>query len=231
MSIVIKYFDEPKGKWADITGTPGSTLRLDASGWTADNSLDDVITDAYAEMGNDIKSVSLTINTLSEIVTDGELVSDVVYLSAFYVVRNTTITGVKWFQTLQGAYTGVSYNGVGIYSGTGTTLTKIIDSNNDTELWKGSADTWRKKAFKNPVLLSKGYHYIAWMFRCTGLTTAPRIGSGNWSYSPNINKGDFTSSRILLGQYINQASLPDTINLSSNITHNYSQIPFGVWAY
>lgn len=230
MPLTIKYFDEVNAHWADITGSAGSVLRLDASGWTADNSLDDVVTEAYIEMSNDIKSVSLSVNGYQEIVTDSELTSGVLYFTAMYLTQNTTLTGIKWFQTTEGNYTAKDFNGIAIYEISGSTLIKTIDSNNDGDTWKKQSETWQKRAFKNPVTLNKGFYYIGFIYAASSETTKPRIGSGNWIFASNVGKGDFSNNRFLIGQYESVTALPSSINLT-NITFNYSHIPFAVWAY
>lgn len=228
MSFTLKYYDEINGSWANVTGQPGAVLRLDNDGMTTDNALDDVSVTAFGEMGGAIKSASLAVHPMG-IQTDSELTSGVLYLVAGYFTYDVAASGLTWFQTTQGSYTNNNFNGIGIYSPSGTTSIALVqDSNNDGDMWKGTSDAWIKKPFKVTKTIPKGYHFLAFLYSASAVTQAPRIGSGPWAWNDKIGRGDFSNNKFICGQLTGQTSLPATINLT-NIVFTYSHIPFGIW--
>jgi hypothetical protein len=132
---------------------------------------------------------------------------------AVYVPIAQTITGVKWFQTVQGAFTNTGYNGVGLYTYSGGTITRVALSTDSEATWEtATANTWGNVAFATPYSASEGLYYIGLLY-CGG-ATAPAIGSTVNSINANVNSGDFSNSSELSLTLSGQTSLPSSLDMS-----------------
>jgi hypothetical protein len=92
-----------------------------------------------------------------------------------YIPSATTITGVTWAQVAQGNYTGNNYNGWGLYSASGGTLTLVASTTTDTEIWKGTAYNKQTKAFSSPYSAAAGLYYLVALYCSSAQTTAPTL--------------------------------------------------------
>ena len=133
-----------------------------------------------------------------------------------YLPVAATLTGVKWLQAAQGSYTGDNYNGFGLYSYSGGTLTLVASSTNDSEIWKGTANTTQTKAFSTPYAAAAGVYYVAWLYCQSAQTTQPTI------YAKSVNPSQLsellTNSAKFYGFVSSATSLPASIE-SSSITN------------
>ena len=146
---------------------------------------------------------------------------------ATYVPITATITGAKFFQVVQGDYTADNYNGIGLYSYSGGTMTLVASSTNDGNIWKGTASTWQTKAFSATYSATSGLYFVGLLYNNSAQTTAPTIGSSA-SSTANVGANDFTNSAKLVSLVNAQASLP-TPQLMSGTT--LSNLNYGVWLY
>lgn len=166
----------------------------------------------YAALGGSIVAETVPMNQL---VTEGGLINQNLYLTAIYISKTTTITGVKWYQPLQGNYTSMDYNGFGFYSYSGGTLTLVASTTNDGNIWKGASNTWQSKAFSSSYIAAPGVYYIANLFCRNGAaTTVPTMANTNFRNS-QYSIMDFTNSAFLSGELGSQTSLPATITIST----------------
>jgi hypothetical protein len=126
------------------------------------------------------------------------LVNQRCILQPVYLYAQTTLTGVKWVQTTQGAYTSSNYNGIGLYSYDGAgNLTCVASSSNNGNLWStftansmGSASF----SFGSNYNAAAGLYYIAAVWNQTGaITTNPAIGQGLATTTTTFTF-DFTNS-------------------------------------
>jgi hypothetical protein len=145
---------------------------------------------------------------------------------ALYLPTDQTITGVKWIQAVQGNYTGDNYNGWGLYSYSGGTLTLRASSTNDSEIWKGTANTMQTKAFSSTYAATAGVYFLAWLYCQSAQTTAPSMYA-----KPNLPtgyNGAFTNSAALAFSQTGQTALPTptvaTTSLSSLATQSWVAI-------
>lgn len=155
---------------------------------------------------------------LDRVTTNQVLTSQQIRSSAIYINYTSVITGVKWYQTTQGVYTGSNYNGVGLYSYSAGTLTLVASSTNDAIIWSTPlAGTFNSKAFSTPYTASPGVYFVAILYSSSAQTTAPVIGASTFLGSANILIADFTNSAKLYWALNSQTSMPATLAMSSTI--------------
>jgi len=151
------------------------------------------------------------------------LVNQRCILQPVYLYTPTTLTGVKWVQITQGAYTSSNYNGIGLYTYDGVgNLTCVASSSNNGNLWSTFANNTMGSAsfsFGANYNASAGLYYIAAVWNQTGaITTNPAIGQG-LSTTITTFTFDFTNSAKGTSRTTNAVTtaLPTSVAMS-NIT-------------
>jgi len=91
----------------------------------------------------------------------------------FYLPEKTTITGAKWLQVQQGAYTSDNYNGVILYKINGANSDSVAYSANDGDIWKAANNAIGSKAFTDPYVADAGWYRIALIYNQSAETTPP----------------------------------------------------------
>lgn len=140
-----------------------------------------------------------------------------VYFVSCYLRTDQTITGVKWIQDVQGNYTADNYNGVGLYTYSGGTLTLVASSTNDGNIWKGASGTVQSKAFSGTYPAASGLYFIGMLYNQSAVVTNPAIEAMATLRGGEVATFDFTDSGKLFAFLSTQASLP-TPQLSSGLT-------------
>ncbi len=148
---------------------------------------------------------------------------------AYYVLFNqkaaATFTGVGWIQRVQGIYTADNYNGVALYSVSGTTYTKVASTTDDGNIWKGGSYTKQTKAFSSPYSAAAGLYMIAFVYNTSAETTAPSVY--DWNLVSGVSQL-MTGGHKLAGYVATQNTLPDE-ETAGDITAN-GQCG-GMWIY
>ena len=182
-------------------------------------------------MGSSIKGYTIStpiIGSFTQAITFniGTVASGEIRWIAVWIPKTTTITGVKWYQSTTGNYTANNYNGVGLYSHSGGTLTKVASSTDDGTIWKATASTVANKAFTSTYSAAPGLYYIAAIYCFSAQVTAPGIaGTGTLVAGAAFNNYDFTNSNKLVGYTGAQTTLPATQALSG-ATQSVSRMSF-----
>jgi hypothetical protein len=127
-----------------------------------------------------------------------------------------TITGVRWFQTVQGAYTANNFNGVALYSYSAGTLTRQAVSTDDGNIWKATASAWSNKNFAATYNAAAGLYFVGFLWCRSAQTTAPALYA-NASFNAGDVILDFTNSAKLSATVTGQTSLP-TSQASSGLS-------------
>jgi hypothetical protein len=219
------------------SGTTGAIPKFTGSATIGDATVDvdymqqnDIIT-GYQLMGSTIKGTNLAVtnpmqmNTATLVLTSGRS-----EITAIFIQKTTTITGVKWYQAANGSYTANNYNGVGLYSQSGGNLTLVASCANDGTIWQTAAG-WRSKAFSSTFTASRGVYYLAALYSSSAQTTAPGIGgtvagAGAWA---TLSTVDFTNNERAYAGINTQTSLVTPIALSTFGTGNSNR--FGFYLY
>jgi hypothetical protein len=186
-----------------------------------------IVLHSYGLLGSSYKSASLSVFNPAMISVNGLLADGSCRFCAVYVPIATTMTGVKWFQGAQGDYTADNYNGLGLYTYSGGTITLVASSTNDGNIWKGTSNTWQSKAFSATYLASAGVYFIGALYNSSAQVTAPSIGSSATMLNATVTTQDFTNSAKLVSS-VAGASLPATQAMSGTTNVN---INYGFWLY
>jgi hypothetical protein len=204
------------------TGTTGAISKFTGTSTIGDATVDvdylqqDMSLVAYQAMGSSIKGYNLCVPNIFQINTSYITISSGLFLLyPIYIPKTTTITGVRWFQTVQGGYTASNYNGVALYSVSGGTLTRVDSSANDGNIWKATANTWVSKAFSNTYSAAAGIYYIGMAFSASVITNTPGFGASGTSINAITKSFDFTNSLKLTFFQSAVTTLPSTITASA----------------
>lgn len=146
------------------------------------------------------------------------LSNQVVRFHAVYLPQAATITGVKFYQSTQGNYTSNNYNGVGLYSIAGGTLTLVASSIDDGNIWKAAGQSWSSKAFSSTYPAAAGIYFIAIVYSRSAETTAPILGAFPLTVNIGIVSFDFTNSVKLNSSLAAQTALPSPTQLMSGLS-------------
>lgn len=203
-----------------ITGNAGTATTLQTArkinGVAFDGSADIMNDDkllAYQALGSTIIAQNVN-GGLGDSTGTNTMIDNRVYYMGVYLRKGQTITGVKWEQVTQGSYTADGYNGVGLYTYSGGTLTLVASSTDDGNIWKATSATIASKAFSTPYVATAGLYFVAHLYCSSVQTTAPVTGAIFGSIGSNVTT-DFTNSAKLNGLQSGQTSLPATVAMSS----------------
>jgi len=190
---------------------------------------DNDLNKAYQLLGSTIKSICLGVPSFSLLTSTTGLTNQQIKYIAIYLPKSQTITGVKWWQATTGSYTANNYNGVGLYTYSGGTLTLVASSTNDGNIWQtASNNTMGNKAFSSTYSASAGIYYIALLYSNSAQTTAPTLGVANVLANSAVASADFTNNAKLYGNILSQTSLPSTQAMSGLSSASNT---VGVWLY
>lgn len=181
------------------------------------NQISNYTLQAMAALGSTIKAISVGCEgVIGAFGSGAALTNQRVTFTAVYLPQAATITGVKFFQVAQGNYTANNYNGVGLYTYSGGTMTLVASSTNDGNIWKGTANTWQTKAFSATYSASAGIYFIGHLYCQSAQTTAPTVAMFT-NVNNNYSLFDFTNSAKLYGQVNTLTALPAS-QLMSGVT-------------
>lgn len=131
-----------------------------------------------------------------------------------YLRKAQTITGVKWYQKVQGDYTADNNNRIGLYSYSGGTLTLVASCANDGNLWKATSETFGTKAFSSTYAASAGLYFVGLLYNQSAQTTAPSIGASTATTNLASVSYDFTNSAKLFSFVGSKSDLDSSIAMS-----------------
>ena len=167
----------------------------------------------YQTLGSTFKSILMSNPSISNITQSLTLATGQLRAVAVYVPIAQTITGLKWFQAVQGVFTGSGYNGVALFTYSGGTLTRVAFSTDSEATWEtASANSWGSVAFATPYSASEGLYYVGLLYNGTG--TAPAIYGTVNSINANVNIADFTNSAKLNLTLGSQTAMPSSVSMS-----------------
>lgn len=178
-------------------------------------------------MGSTVKSVCLIAPSMQMVGTVISFTSQQCRFVAVYLPQAATITGVKWIQQANGNYTASNYNGVGLYTYSGGTLTRVALSTNDNACWSQGGSVMNSKAFSSTYSASAGLYFIGAMYSASAAATVPTI-LGTSTLANSSMSMDLTNSAKLSGQVSTLTALPST-QAMSGISLNGNGFTF--WLY
>lgn len=193
--------------------------------WDANFETNDTIK-AYQALGSVIKAETLGLS-LPLLANGSALADNTARYMAVYIPRAMTVTGVKWYQVLQGNYTADQNNYVALYSYSGGTMTQVAISTNDGNIWKAATGTVASAAFTAPYAANPGIYFVGALYNNSAAVTNPNLGSFLLNASA-MGAGDFTNSARLSANVATQNTLPAT-QLMSGTTGNIIELWFGLY--
>jgi len=205
---------------ANTTGSAATlTTARKINGVDFDGSAD-ISTDMYLSsiqaMGSTIIGYNLDGNP-SNGVSVQNMVSQRAYFTAVRLNKAQTVTGVKWIQTTAGDYTANNYNGVGLYSYSGGTLTLVASSTDDGNIWKATSGTMASKAFSSTYSAAAGIYFVAFLYSSSAQTTAPALQILGPASATNLIL-DLTNSAKTSSLISSQTALPSPTQAMSGLS-------------
>jgi len=197
--------------WGSVTGTLSnqSDLQTVLNGKIGDNT--DML--AYTALGSPFlaQTVGAPVQTAN---TSTALVDGQIKFTAVYLPKATTITGIRVYVRVLGAYTGDNNNRVGLYSYSAGVLTLVASSANNATQWTGAANAFQTIAFSSPYAAAAGIYYVGVLYNQSAQTTAPALASGVALNNVAMATLGFSNSAKLYGT-ANGADLTTPINMSA----------------
>lgn len=191
----------------------------------AQESKNQLLTELRA-LGSD--AVALPVAAYAGMISYTDLVDARAFGQSFYISKTTIVTGVRFIQRTQGVYAADNYNGIALYRLTGgTSLSKVTETANNGDLWKGASDSLQTIPFTSAQTLTPGVYYVVGLYNSSSQTTAPNIYC--WNYLGAINNLlTGTNGNRIAGTLASQTSLPATISAN---TLSSSEVVYGFWLY
>lgn len=156
------------------------------------------------------------------LVTQGvAMTSQRLHLHAIWLEKPSLITGVAFSLQTSGVYTANNYNGVGLFTYSGGTLTLVASSTSDGNIWKGTAFTINKKAFSSAYTAAAGLYFIGLLYSSSAVTTAPALFAAPDGASNIQSIMDFSNSAKVNGYVGSRTSLPSTQAMSGVTSSGY----------
>lgn len=160
---------------------------------------------------------------------NGSLADQSLELSLICLEAGATLTGMVVPTAANGNFTGNNNNKVGLYTSNGTTLTKVAESANNANIWKGGTNAAQLIPFTTPYVAAAGRLYGAYLYCRSAQTTAPSvpIRSGTVGGSTpgalyNLMLG--RTGHFRAGTLAAQTDLPSSILVSAIV--NSGTIPY-----
>jgi len=199
-----------------FTGSAIASLAADSAGNIITTGFPDPLK-AFQAAGSNIKAmpVGLWPGNFSPAVA--AQTSQTLRLNAVYLPTNETITGVRWYQAaLQSGATPSNYNGFGLYTLSGTTLTCQVSSSNSNTIWSGgSANNYNSISFDTPYIASAGLYYIGFLLSTSAPGTQPTFGISVAISAANQLIPGLTTNNKLTAAITLQTSMPTSIAMST----------------
>jgi hypothetical protein len=178
---------------------------------------------ALQALGSSIVAESFGLTPM-QINTSTAFADGTLRLMAVHLTTAKTITGFRWYQQTAGNYTADNYNGIGLYTISGGTLTLVASTTDDGNIWKATGGAWTSKALSAPYTAAAGVYFIGMLYNSSVQTTAPAIGSGttlaNSAGISTVPSVDFANSVKLVGSIAGQNTLPATQAMTGVGTSN-----------
>lgn len=156
------------------------------------------------------------------------LVTNRLFLYPFNWNVSDTIRGVSFFCRSAFTNTATNYNGVAIYSLSGSTLTRVVFTANDGAFWNSTINSWISRSI-TPTFLTKGIYFLGYQY--SGSASNPTIGSGDALViasiqSPSEPPSIVNSSGIKFSTFIANATSAPPTSIAMSATTAAIAIPY-----
>jgi len=170
-------------------------------------------------------AISLPVGAYQTMTTSKALADGTAYWQSFYLPTADTITGIKFIQRTQGAYTAADSNCVALYSVSGATYTRVAMSANNGNLWKGTSYSLQTVAFSSAYIAAAGVYYVCMTYNQSAETTAPSVYC--WNSASTVSQLLTDSHRI--SGTVGTMTGPPTTEGRSDLTA--ADVIYGIWLY
>jgi hypothetical protein len=145
------------------------------------------------------------------------LVSQTLYYQLCYYVKDSiSISKLTYGLSAKGVYTAANYNGIGIYSITGSTFTRIAYTATNDNIWTITTATSAVVTLPATVTLPPGKYLVMILYCSSAQTTAPGIyglaGGYQWNIMARLPNSLYFNGVSAAATY---TSLPATIDASA----------------
>ena len=156
------------------------------------------------------------------------LLDNFTILSAVYINTSQVVTGIKVMSFTQGNFTADNFNGAGLYSLSGTVITKVAESANDANYFKAAPGSVVTIPFTSPYSATAGIYFIAYLHNRSAVVAAPELISyTNTLLVSNIYNLDVVVNCIIAGQN----TLATNYDLSVLVISDTTSKIFHSWLY
>lgn len=176
---------------------------------------------AQIAAGSTILGELVGIDSGASITTTTAMTSQMRVWLMVYLPEAATLTGVKFYTSTTGNFTASNFNGVGLYTASGGTLTQVAVTANDAAVWKQTAGQYNAANFTGTYVAAAGMYYVCLMYSQSAVVTVPALGACSPLGAANASGGDMTNSNFYLGTETTQTTMPST-RAASSITKNTS---------
>jgi len=178
----------------------------------------------YASLGSVVKAETYD-SSIANITLPSAMVNNTAHFIPLYLDTTSTITGVKWFQSIAGNYNNQQYNGVAIYSAPSAgNITLISSSTDNGNIWKATSNTWTSQSFSSAATLSAGTYFIATFYNASSITSNPSILGISSLAVVQLAPFDFTNSNKISSTITGAtANSPQTSYAMSTLSNNALQ--------
>ncbi len=176
---------------------------------------------AFAALGSAIKANSLGGNALNAS-TSAALADGTARIAAVYLQKGGSITGISFFQSVQGSYTADNNNYLALYSftpGASNQLNQVAITANDGTVWKATSNSLVLVPFSvtgtpTPYTAAAGLYFVAALYNSSAQTTAPSLGAYTSSLALGITALDFQNSGKTSATLASQTALTTPLTMS-----------------
>lgn len=177
----------------------------------------------HRALGSTVFAETMPINRAvgGSLLYDGQMQFQAIWLPRGTASAPISLTGIKWFQVAQGAYTADNNNRIGLYSYSGGTLTLVASCADDPTLWKSGTGVVTK-AFTSPYPAVAGCYFIGFLYNSSAQTTQPSIGGGASQAVTAMSALDYTNSAKSIAYKSAQTDLPTPQVMSGILNYGIS---------
>ena len=167
--------------------------------------------------------------TLANMSSQQGLTTNRFYLYPFNWNVSDTLKNVAWFNRAAISTTPVNYNGIAIYSLSGGTLTRIVQTANDGTFWNSTINTWTVRSI-TPTYLTKGIYFIGYQFSGSGIPTigagAPLVIASTQSPSDPPNTSTLNPNGVKFSTFIANTTSNAPTSIAMSATTAVVNVPY-----
>lgn len=167
----------------------------------------------FAALGSSIKAQSVGISA-PNLASSLTIADGTFYFVPVYLPVASTLTGIKWLQTVTGSVTTDQNNNLGLYTYSGGTLTLVASTTNSAGTWQQPVGI-ASSSFNTAYSASEGLYFVGALGNWSAATTTPSIAATASITATSTLFYDFSNSAKLWGTLTGQNSLPTSTTMSA----------------